>query len=144
MPFSFKCNPLTLHINVAVSSLRAYFFPLEGFSNVIVLLIASYRFFWPLATLSHVGLNESSKSAMKTLTSAFRAFIIIFLSTGPVISTLLSSKSAGISLTFQSLVLTSFVSSKKSGKSPALNFACFFKRSSSKSSILELNLLCKS
>ena len=48
------------------------------------------------------------------------ALIIIFRSTGPVISTLRSSSSSGISLTFQSADLTSFVDGKKSGSLPLL------------------------
>ena len=42
-----------------------------------------------------VGELESSKSAIKVEAPEFKALIIIFLSTGPVISTLLSCKSLG-------------------------------------------------
>ena len=50
----------------------------------------------------YVGERESSKSAMKTLAPELRALIIIFLSTGPVISTRRSLRSAGAGATFQS------------------------------------------
>jgi len=55
---------------------------------------------------------------MNTFTLAFKALIIIFLSTGPVISTLLLSKLFGISLTCQDAFLISSVSDKKVGKIP--------------------------
>lgn len=45
----------------------------------------------------------SSKSAINTLAPEFNALIIIFLLTGPVISTRLSCKSAGMDATFHSL-----------------------------------------
>jgi len=78
-----------------------------------------------LIIFGHVGELESSKSAIKTLTPLFRALIIIFLSTGPVISTLLSFKSSGIEAIFQSDSLIDIVSSKKLGKVPLSTKTCF-------------------
>ena len=56
----------------------------------------------PVTTFCQVGERASSKSAMKTLAPEFRALIIIFGSTGPVISTRRSSRSAGAGATRQS------------------------------------------
>ena len=47
---------------------------------------ASRTFAWPCTTFSHVGEFASSKSAMKTRAPELSALIIIFRSTGPVIS----------------------------------------------------------
>ena len=135
--------PLTLHINVAISSFNLYFFPFSGFSKEIVRLTASKRFFCPLATFSHVGLSESSKSAINTFTSEFKALIIIFRSTGPVISTLLSRRSFGIGLTCHSDSLISLVSSRKSGRLPSSKDFCLFFLSSNKVLIFVSNFLCK-
>tara|TARA_B100000497_G_scaffold24712_1_gene29059 strand:- start:12180 stop:12362 length:183 start_codon:yes stop_codon:yes gene_type:complete len=55
---------------------------------------------------------------MKTFTLEFKALIIIFLSTGPVISSLLSSKSSGMSLTFHTESRISLVSGSNPGKIP--------------------------
>src|ERR1700686_4155505 len=68
--------------------------------------------------LLHVGVFESSKSAMYTLAPEFKALIIILRSTGPVISTRRSSMSFGIDATFQSLFRIEAVSGKKSGSLP--------------------------
>ncbi len=54
--------------------------------------------------LSQVGELASSKSAMKTLAPELRALIIIFRSTGPVISTRRSRRGPGASGTSHSLV----------------------------------------
>ena len=54
------------------------------------------------ATLSHVGEFASSKSAMKTRAPELSALIIIFRSTGPVISTRRSCRSAGAGVTVKS------------------------------------------
>ena len=57
--------------------------------------IARERFSWPSVTFAHVGEFASSKSAMKTLAPELSALITIFASTGPVISTRRSWRSAG-------------------------------------------------
>ena len=57
--------------------------------------MASRRLMWPSMRLLQVGVFESSKSAMNTLAPEFNALMIILRSTGPVISTRRSSKSAG-------------------------------------------------
>ena len=58
---------------------------------------------------------------MKTLAPEFRALIIIFGSTGPVISTRRSSRSAGAGATRQSgSERTSWVFGRKSGSSPGV------------------------
>src|SRR5207302_883891 len=67
----------------------------------------------------HVGEFASSKSAMKTCAPEFSALIIILRSTGPVISTRRSRRSAGASGTRQSDSRTLRVSGRKSGSSPA-------------------------
>ena len=61
----------------------------------------------------------SSKSAIKVLAPEFKALMTIFLSTGPVISTLLSNKSSGNGAQTQSDSLTFLVSEGKEGKFPA-------------------------
>jgi len=61
----------------------------------VVRLTASCRLTWPSRLFCQVGEFESSKSAMNTLALEFRALIIIFRSTGPVISTGRSSKPRG-------------------------------------------------
>ena len=57
-----------------------------------------------------VGEVESSKSAINTSAPEFKALIIIFLSTGPVISTFLFATSDGGGVTVQSssLIFRSF------------------------------------
>ena len=66
--------------------------------------IASRTFAWPRTTFSHVGEFASSKSAMKTRAPELSALIIIFRSTGPVISQRRSTRSGGAGATRQSLV----------------------------------------
>ena len=61
---------------------------------------------------------ESSKSAMKTEAPELSALMIIFRSTGPVISTRRSSRSAGIGATFHPASRISAVSGRKSGRIP--------------------------
>ena len=56
---------------------------------------ASRRLSWPSSRFSQVGVVESSKSAMKTFAPELSALMIILRSTGPVISTRRSSRSAG-------------------------------------------------
>ena len=76
----------------------------------MVLFIASFKFCCPSNKLDQVGEQLSSKSAIKTFAPEFNALITIFLSTGPVISTLLSSKISGIGAAVQLLFLISNVS----------------------------------
>ncbi len=66
-----------------------------------------------------VGELESSKSAMKTLAPELSALMIIFRSTGPVISTRRSRRSAGIGATVQSSSRIARVAGSKSGSAPA-------------------------
>ena len=63
---------------------------------------ASCTLRWPSCTLAHVGEFASSKSAMKTFAPELSALIIIFRSTGPVISTRRSCRSAGAGATVNS------------------------------------------
>ena len=64
---------------------------------------ASCTFCWPSRTLSHVGEFASSKSAMNTFAPELSALIIILRSTGPVISTRRSCRSAGAGATVKLL-----------------------------------------
>ena len=73
---------------------------------------------------SQVGELESSKSAIKVDAPEFKALIIIFLSTGPVISTRLSCKSLGNLLHTQFSSLIPAVSSGNFGKTPSSIFCC--------------------
>ena len=79
---------------------------------------------WPSITLRQLGAFESSKSAINTFAPEFSALITIFRSTGPVISTRRSVKSAGIAPTCQSPARIAAVSLKKSGNSPAFSRSC--------------------
>ena len=90
-----------------------------GSAKVMVRRTASRRLSWPSSRLSQVGVVESSKSAMKTLAPELRALMIILRSTGPVISTRRSRRSAGSGATVQSASRMSAVSGRKSGRSPA-------------------------
>ena len=92
--------------------------------------------------LAKTGEEASSKSAMKTLAPELSALTIILRSTGPVISTRRSSRSAGIGATFQSPSRTDFVSARKSGARPASNSFCRSIRRASSSSRRALNLRC--
>ena len=78
--------------SVATSSFSAYVF--SGVSSESSPAIASRTFAWPRTTFSHVGEFASSKSAMKTRAPELSALIIIFRSTGPVISQRRSTRSA--------------------------------------------------
>src|ERR1035438_3585373 len=80
---------------------------------------ASRRLTCPSITLLQVGELESSKSAMKTLAPELSALMIILRSTGPVISTRRSSRSAGIGATCQSLWRMCAVDGRNSGMAPA-------------------------
>ena len=70
-------------------------------------------------TFSQVGELASSKSAMKTFAPELRALIIIFRSTGPVISTRRSRRALGASGTVHMPWRTLAVSGRKRGRSPA-------------------------
>ena len=61
----------------------------------MVLLIASERLICPSMQFSQVGELESSKICQKVEAPEFKSIDNHFLSTGPVISTLLSCKSLG-------------------------------------------------
>ena len=58
----------------------------SGLESVIVPLTASRRLICPWIVFSQVGVFESSKSDMNTFAPELRALMIIFRSTGPVIS----------------------------------------------------------
>jgi hypothetical protein len=73
---------------------------------------------WPATTLLQGGLSASSKSAMKTFAPELSALIIILRSTGPVISTRRSARSAGAGATVHVPRLVSEVSGRKSGSAP--------------------------
>ena len=77
---------------------------LPDWSKVMVPRTASRRLTWPSRLLFQVGELESSKSAMKTLAPELSALMIILRSTGPVISTRRSSRSAGMGATVHSLL----------------------------------------
>ena len=81
--------------------------------------MASKRLRCPSSTFSHVGVVESSKSAMKTFAPEFNALMIILRSTGPVISTRRSSRSAGSGAVVHSASRMCAVSGRNSGRSPA-------------------------
>src|SRR6266516_278182 len=70
---------------------------------------------------------------MKTRAAELSALIIIFRSTGPVISQRRSRRSEGASATRQSMSRTSFVSDRKRGRTPASSSACRSRRRSSSS-----------
>ncbi len=91
--FSFRCRPLGRTSKVAIFSFNTYFLPL--ISKSIFRSLRSLRFTCPSITFSHTGELLSSKSAIKQFAPEFIALTIIFLSTGPVISTRLSSNGFG-------------------------------------------------
>ena len=71
--------------------------------------------------LSQSGVLASSKSASHTLAPEFSALIVIFLSVGPVISTLRSTSPGAGGATRQLWsALTCAVSARKSSVAPAL------------------------
>ena len=90
--------------------------------------------------LFHVGEFESSKSAIKTSAPEFNALIIVFRSTGPVISTCLFCKSFGIEFITQLCSRISFVSSRNSNLCPKFNFSCTVTRFVKSCSIAAPNL----
>jgi hypothetical protein len=102
--FSTRCQPRGRITRTARLAPNLYSFPC-GLVWRISPRIASRRLTWQAMLLIHVGELESSKSAIKTFVPEFSPFIIILRSTGPVISTRRSIKSAGIGATllFESL-----------------------------------------
>ncbi len=80
---------------------------------------ASRRLIWPSIISSQVGLAESSKSAMKHFAPELSALMIILRSTGPVISTRRSCRSAGMPAIFHLPLRTFSVSLRKPGSLPA-------------------------
>ena len=98
---------------------------------VMVPAIASRRLIWPSSRFGHVGVSESSKSAMKTLAPELRALITIFRSTGPVISTRRSVRSAGGGGTRQAPRRISSVSGRNPGSSPRSRRPCRSSRAAS-------------
>jgi hypothetical protein len=95
-------------------ALSRYCLPDFGSVNSMRRRTASMRLICPVIWFDQVGELASSKSAMNTFAPEFRALMIILRSTGPVISTLRSSRSAGSFATFQSPALTEAVSGRKS------------------------------
>src|SRR5688572_1689794 len=81
--------------------------------------IAWRRWIWPWSMLSHDGVHESSKSAMNVEAPELSALMIILRSTGPVISTRRSRRSAGIGPTVHSASRIDRVSGRKPSVSPA-------------------------
>ena len=102
------------------------------------------RFDWPSTQFVHVGEFASSKSAMKTFAPELSALITILRSTGPVISTRRSWRSAGVGATRQlGSSRTCCVSGRKSGSSPASIRACRSSRRSSSSARRGPSSRCK-
>src|ERR1700687_1264529 len=93
-------------------------------------------------TFDQVGESASSKSAMKTLAPELRALIIIFRSTGPVISTQRFCRSSGVGATRQSPRRTFSVSGRQVDGLPESNSVCRRARWRSNSSRLGLNWRC--
>ena len=108
----------------------------------MVLSIASRKLICPPKVLAMFGALLSSKSAINVFAPEFKALITIFLSTGPVISTLLSNKSSGNAAQTQSESLMFFVSSEKEGNSPASKYACSIALFVSNFNRVSLNIWC--
>ena len=106
----------------------------------MVPLTASRRLICPSITLFQSGASESSKSAIKTFTLALSALITILRSTGPVISTRRSCKSAGIPRIFQSASRMEAVSEIKSGNVPLSISCCCWMRAAR--SLLRCGVKC--
>src|SRR5215217_7728060 len=100
--------------------------------------MASFMLSWLSSMLCQVGQLASSKSAIQQLAPELSAFMVILRSGGPVSSTRLSCRSSGIGAIFQSPSLTSLVSGRKSGISPALILSCRSARFSRSSTTLPL------
>src|SRR5712664_3179991 len=80
---------------------------------------------------------------MKTLAPELKALIIILRSTGPVISTLRSCRSAGVLVTFQLPERMFSVSGRKRNSCPPSSSFCRCSRRFKSSSRLELNWRCR-
>jgi hypothetical protein len=105
-------------------STRRYDLPVSGAVYAMVPRTASMRLTWPCTMLAHVGDDASSQSAMNTFAPELSALMIILRSSGPVISTRRSSRSAGSGATRQSPARTAAVSGRKSRRCPASRAAC--------------------
>ena len=140
--FSSRCQPRGRISSVAISSFSVRTLP-SGFSNVISRRTASRALICPCTTLSQVGDSESSKSAINASAPEFSAPIIIFRSTGPVISTQRCCRSSGVGATFHEPNRTSSVSERKSGSPPASNSACRASRRASSSRRRALKRRCR-
>ena len=111
------CHPRGRTSSVARRSTSRYARPPT--SRASVPRTASRRLACPSTRFCQVGEHESSRSAMKTRAPELRALIIIFRSTGPVISTRRSFRSAGAAATCQSPWRTAAVAAGKSSGVPA-------------------------
>ena len=114
---SSRCQPRgrTTIVASRTSSRSAYSLP-SAELNASVRRTASCRHSCPPTTLSQCGVFASSRSASHTLASELSALIAILRSTGPVISTRRSTRSAGAVATDQSPARTSAVSARKSSR----------------------------
>ncbi len=93
--------------------------------------------------LSQSGVFASSKSASHTLAPEFMALIVIFLSVGPVISTLRSTRPAAGDATRQPRsALICAVSGRKSSVAPAIRSCCLAPRAASSSVLLGPSSRC--
>src|SRR3954468_8530538 len=117
--FSSRCQPRGRTTSVASWGFKLYRLP-SGLTYSRVRRTAWVQLSWPAIALAQGGESASSKSAMKTLAPELSALIIIFRSTGPVISTRRSFRSAGADATCQLRSRISRVSSRKFGSSPLL------------------------
>src|SRR6266851_5391653 len=86
--------------------------------------IASRKLSWPSMRFVQLGVDASSKSAMKTFAPQLRALMIILRSTGPVISTRRSRRSLGSDATAQSPSRMACVALGNSGLQPPSTLAC--------------------
>src|SRR5215212_6847944 len=100
--------------------------------------MASFMLSWLSSMLCQVGQLASSKSAIQQLAPELSAFMVILRSGGPVSSTRPSCRSSGIGEIHQSPSLTSLVSGRKSGISPALILSCRSARLARSSTTLPL------
>ena len=141
--FSYRCQPRGRTSSVAISSFSAYDLP-SGDSNEMERLTASRRLIWPRMVLCHVGVFESSKSDMNILAPELRALMTILRSTGPVISTRRSCRSAGTGATcHDASSRMCLVSGRKSGRSPASKASWRTTRAASSSARRARNSRCR-
>ena len=96
MCFSGRCQPRgrTTMVGSSPAGRSLYSLP-SGEVKSIRRSSASVRLSWPWMTLRQDGVEESSMSASHTLAPEFSALMVIFLSTGPVISTRRSVQARG-------------------------------------------------